>query len=231
MSRHLTVVIPSRTVSNLIPCLSNILANENPYPRVVVVDDGLEYPNSETRNFVRSHAHVVCGAKPFVFSRNCNIGIRVADDDDVILLNDDALLKTHSGFRFMQIVADAHPEFGVVSAASNNVGNVNMHPKTTHDLREDPRMVCFVCVLIPRTTIRSVGELDERFVHYGMDDDDYCLRVRNAGLKIGIYDGCRVDHGSLVSTFRGPAGAGGNYFPNLERFKQKWGMDNHGRVA
>ena len=92
-------------------------------------------------------------------------------------------------------------------------------------------MVCFVCVYIPRSTIDSVGLLDERFVGYGLDDDDYSLRVRDAGLKIGIFDRCFVDHGSLTSSYRGPdnnRGKGGDYRPNMKLFIEKWGVDNRG---
>lgn len=221
-----TVVIPSKTAHNILPCVVSIFGREHSRPRVIVVDDGLEFDSVEPRQFVESNTQIVKGIKPFVFARNCNIGIHLAGDDDVIVMNDDALLKTPGGFSALKIMADNHPEFGVISAASNNVGNVNMHPRPGGQLREDPRMVCFVCVFIPRRTIQLVGELDERFIFYGGDDDDYCLRVRNAGLKIGIYDGCVVDHGSLKSTYRG--NGGGDFQANLEIFKQKWGMDNHG---
>ena len=90
-------------------------------------------------------------------------------------------------------------------------------------------MVCFVCFLIPRRTIERVGLLYERFVGYGMDDDDYSLRVRHAGLRIAVHDDCFVDHVQLESSYRGAAGAGGDFRPNLELFKRKWGHDNWGR--
>jgi GT2 family glycosyltransferase len=138
------------------------------------------------------------------------------------------LLETTGGFADLHRVAQQHPEFGVVSAACNTVGNMNQHRHPGRRLREEPRMVCFVCVLIPRTTIDAVGLLDERYVDYGMDDDDYCLRVRQAGLKIGIFDGCFVDHSKLTSTYRGRGS--GDYRPNLRRFTEKWGIDNWGRT-
>jgi len=88
-----------------------------------------------------------------------------------------------------------------------------------------------VCVLIPRRTIETVGLLDERFGGltangqriYGWDDNDYCRRVRNAGLKIGIHDGCYVDHGSLKSTFRGDPRAAGDISAGRELYLAKWG--------
>ncbi len=221
----LSVIIPSRTYSNVSQCVRDVYSMDGGH-RIFVIDDGLS-----TRWLCREpQPEFIDGIKPFIFARAMNQGIVAAGADDLVLLNDDALLETPGGFTAMQRAAEEHPEYGVIAATCNNVGNRNQWPQG-RGLRDDPRMVCFVCVLIPRRTIELVGLLDERFGGYGMDDDDYCLRVRNAGLKIGIFDGCYVDHGSLKSTFRGDAGAGGDYRPNLELFKRKWGVDNWGMPA
>lgn len=260
-----SIVIPSRSPANLVPCIRAIRA-AGERARIIVVDD-MPYPLPRGFNWHESGLDlsrdlVVTGRDPFVFARNVNLGIEAAGDDDVILLNDDALLQTPGGFTALSNMAML-PAYGVISSACNNVGNVRQHI-SGHDrqcpryiamfgaagvecrhgfdacpecdpctcrpggLRDEPRMVCFVCVLIPRRTIQAVGLLDPRFVGYGMDDDDYCLRVRNAGLKIGIFDGCYVDHGSLTSSFRGAAGAGGDFMPNMKLFIEKWGVDNRG---
>jgi GT2 family glycosyltransferase len=234
----LAVIIPSRTASNLLPCLEAVHLHE-PSARLLVVDDGVDW--DAFTEALRSRLdlleplwrklEVLSAPKPFCFARNCNFGINTAGADDVVLLNDDAALRTPGGFTAMQREAEKHPEYGVISAACNNVGNRNQWPQQGGQLRDEPRMVCFVAVLIPRRTIEAAGLLDERYVGYGLDDDDYCLRVRGAGLKIGIFDGCYVDHSSLVSTFRGAAGAGGDYRSNLDLFVKKWGVDNWGKLA
>jgi GT2 family glycosyltransferase len=72
-----------------------------------------------------------------------------------------------------------------------------------------------------------VGLLDERFVGYGFDDDDYSLRVRLAGLLVGIHDGCYCDHGSLKSSYRGEPKTAANLVENGRIFRQKWGAGNH----
>jgi GT2 family glycosyltransferase len=126
----------------------------------------------------------------------------------------------------MQQLARAHPEFGVISATTNVAGNpaqirsgvIPFIPQ----LHEEPRVVVFVCVFIPRRTIDAVGLLDERFTAYGWEDNDYCRRVREAGLKIGIFDGCYVDHGSLKSTFRGDPRASGDISAGGVIYRDKW---------
>jgi GT2 family glycosyltransferase len=219
-----SVVILSKNAANLEVCWNAIL-HRDAASKVIVVDDGLSNRDIEGWG---EPVRIIDGEKPFIFARNANIGIHAAGDDNVIILNDDALLQTPSGFSALERVSQEHPEFGVIAATCNSVGNPNQFPQNV-GLREDPRMVCFVCVYIPRSTINAVGLLDERFTGYGMDDDDYCLRVRKAGLKIGIYDGCFVDHLLLKSEFRGHGC--GDFRPNLELFKQKWGVDNWGNPA
>jgi hypothetical protein len=47
--------------------------------------------------------------------------------------------------------------------------------------------------------------------------------VRKAGLGLGIYDGCFVDHRALKSTFR-PDGMGRSFQQNKQLFEAKWGF-------
>jgi GT2 family glycosyltransferase len=92
--------------------------------------------------------------------------------------------------------------------------------------------VAFVCTFIPRSTLDRFGLLDERFGvnadgtgprGYGCDDDDMCWRVREGGLKLGIYDGCFVDHGTLKSTFRGDPARPADVVAHEKVFAEKWG--------
>lgn len=215
----LSVIIPSKTAANLIPCVEAVRKNE-PNAAILIVDDGVD-PDAVVGKPWGPCAFLP-GKKPFVFARNVNIGINAAAEDDVVVLNDDALLRTPGGFSLLQREAQLHPEFGIIAASASNTGNVNQRPRGI-GLRTDPRMVCFVAVLIPRRTIDAVSLLDERFTGYGFEDDDYCLRVRRAGLKIGIHDGCYVDHGSLKSTFRGDPRTGANLAVGHRIFVRKWG--------
>jgi GT2 family glycosyltransferase len=234
----LSIIIPSKNAANLVPCVQAI-RSAGETCRIIVIDDGIDRDQWRSLSggwgiFAGSpDIAEVLGHKPFVYARNINLGIYAAGADDVILLNDDALLQTPMGFAKMWDQSKRRPQYGVIAAACNNVGNPlqNLVPELADldGVRNENRTLCFTCVLIPRRVIDAVGLLDERFVDYGMDDDDYCLRVRYHGLRLAIYDGCYCDHGSLTSSYRGGPQTGGNFHPNLRRFIAKWGTDNWGR--
>ena len=217
---NLSVIIPSRTAANLIPCVEAVRRHE-PEARIVIVDDTPDLSLAPRPDWMP--AVTVEGVRPFIYARNCNFGIRTAGSDDVILLNDDALLESAGGFTAIQRAAELHPEYGVIGAVTNVTGQPLQRPLGI-GLREVPH-IAFVCVLIPRRTIDRVGLLDERYcVDYGVEDLDYCEATRRAGLKVGVFDHCYVDHGSLTSSFRGDPSAPRSFARNKALFDAKWGI-------
>jgi GT2 family glycosyltransferase len=216
---NLTVVIPSKTASNLVPCVEAVRRHE-PEARIVIVDDTPDQSLATVPDWMP--AVTVEGVKPFIYARNCNLGIRTAGPDDVILLNDDALLESAGGFRAMQRTAELQPEFGVIGAVTNVTGQPLQRPHGI-GLREVPH-IAFVCVLIPRRTLDRIGFLDERYcLDYGVEDLDYCETARRAGLKVGVFDPCYVDHGRLTSSFRGDPSTPRTFARNKALFDAKWG--------
>ena len=215
----LTVVIPSRTWSNLRPCVMAI--NENDDVDIVVVWD-MSKGNKKIGNGIATR--VVYVEDDFIFARNCNLGIAAADPtDDIILLNDDALLRSSYGFTKMQHKANASTDVGIIGAVTNLSGQPLQHPMGI-GLRVVP-FFAFVCVLIPRRTIATVGVLDERYcIDYGVEDNDYCETVKRAGLKCAVDDDCFVDHASLTSTYRGAPNASRSFAQNQRLFCEKWGI-------
>jgi GT2 family glycosyltransferase len=218
-----SVIIPSKTLHNLTASVNAIRAAGEDC-KIFIVDDGIQ-----GEFWLDSNIDLIHGIKPFCFARNINLGIRAAGKNDVILLNDDALLKTNLGFQKLAMAAYSSPELGIVSAVTNSVGNIAQLFRG-RGLRFESRMVCFICVYIRREALDKCGLLDERFTGYGFEDDDYCLRLRNAGYKIGVNDHCFVDHATLMSTFRNRGAASAALMAeNQNHFFTKWGHDNYGR--
>jgi GT2 family glycosyltransferase len=232
----LSVVIPSKTLANLLPCVEAVRKHE-PVARIIVVDDGVDWNELECVGLVgdeliRRGITLFRGASPFIFARNCNIGIEAAGKDDVVLLNDDALLETPGGFTRMQSVAKMFHDISLVSASTNIAGNPEQQKRHGQErarilVRPTPGnsfpTVAFVCVLIPRRTINAVGLLDEIFTGYGFEDNDYCRRIDIMKQQIAVHDGCYVDHGKLTSTYRGAPTTGGKLEEGRRIYMEKWG--------
>lgn len=87
----------------------------------------------------------------------------------------------------------------------------------------DVPALAFFCVALRRSTWERVGELDERFGVGLFEDDDYALRVRNAGLRNVIVRDAFVHHWHEAS-FRALPSAEyvALYEHNRALFKDKW---------
>jgi GT2 family glycosyltransferase len=230
-----TVIIPSRNAQNLVPCVEAVREHE-PDAAIVVIDDGLYFgaDSVHSRRWIRSKKPIyfIEGRKPFAFARNINRGIRATGPGfrDVVLLNDDATLESPGGFSLMQAAAAEDENLGLVSATTNVCSSPVQYPAGTGHVRGASRApgmsipaVAFVCVLIPGRTIARVGMLDERFTAYGWEDTDYCRRLHDARLWVGIDDRCFVDHSRLTSTFRGSPRAAGDIAEGRRIYLEKWG--------
>lgn len=221
------IVILSARAANLRRCLASILENEPTLPkdRIIVVDDGAridcgrEFPGVTWVN----------GQRPFIFSRNANLGIKKAPGD-VILLNDDARLATKFGFSSQSFATRARSDIGICSAAIDGyVGNPAQKPGiVAAGLRiEQGNALAFISVYITREALTRIGLLDERFVGYGYEDNDYCLRSRKAGFHLAVYDGCIVEHGvsKETSTYRSKPDISDLMEMNRGLYKAKWPND------
>ena len=219
----LAVIIPSANTQNLSACLSAVRECEPDMP-VTVVSDALDFHALAAMEYPL--VSVTSGLKPFIFARNINIGMKAAatihDLDGYILLNDDALVETPGGFTALGREAESRPEYGIISAVTNSAANRNQYSRGS-GFRDEPRMLCFVCVLITAQALEAVGPLDEGFTAYGWEDNDFCRRVRGAGFRLGVSEQCFVDHLSLQSTFRGDPRNGGDITKGAAIYRAKWG--------
>jgi glycosyltransferase involved in cell wall biosynthesis len=251
-----SIIIPSKSRENLLACVACIRAAKE-LSRIIIVDDFRDrdearWLREEGPENVRAGVDGGCtwvnGITPFVFARNINRGIVAAGDDDVLLLNDDALLKTHLGFSWLASEANSKQEYGIMAAAVDGAcGCVEQNAQPGTRVRPvKHHTIVFIAVYLRRAVLNGLlnisvliddgpfepeGDiitkhwLDETFVSYGYDDDDMCERVRQLGLKLGVFDGCVVDHGTLKSSYRHDQAASvADLAPNRQRFEEKWGF-------
>jgi GT2 family glycosyltransferase len=227
-----SIVILSGAAENLVTCVRAIMRHEPALPpdRIIVVDDGAREEASPHLPAVRW----VQGVRPFVFARNANLGLSAAEGD-AILVNDDAELTTPRGFSALAAAVQREGTIGLCSPAIEGVvGNDRQRPGAEpptepgadQSMRGEPRYLCFVCVYVARAMFDTVGPLDERFVGYGWDDIDYSVRARRGGWRLGIFDGCIVEHGvRLPSAYRSKTEFSEIFEDNRKLFEAK-----HGRI-
>jgi len=223
-----SIVILTKNAENLAECLKAVFEHEPdlPHGKIVVVDDGVDWAAVEDRfedRRIHCGFNIVQGKKPFNYARNANLGIKSCDDD-VVLLNDDAVLKTPNGFGELAKVAAQKKHFGIISCGIDGiVCNENQKPLPKPKFRIEHGMVAFMAVYIKRTAIAKIGLLDERFEGYGCEDSDYCRRAHNSDLRVGVWDGCVVEHGDeSKSSFRVLPDWRKIYNENLEVYWKKW---------
>lgn len=196
-------------------CFGSLCNSEVPIETVVVDNASTD----DTVRYIKTHfpnVNVIENKENLGFGRANNLGIQYAlahDADFFFLLNQDAWIEPDS-ISQLQSIAQAHPEFGILSPIHLNAEKSNIERLLLRRLDDcrttDPaffadlyfgrlkdiyvtKYVNAAAWLLPRKTIEMVGGFDPVFFHYG-EDDNYINRVLYHGLKIGICPMVRVVH-------------------------------------
>jgi GT2 family glycosyltransferase len=144
-----------------------------------------------------------------------NIGIKQATGDVIILLNSDAFPSPGILGKLTGHFAD-DAQLGMVGPVTNAAGNEqciyttpgSMEERINEGLRYASSgefvtlpayRLDFFCVAISRQTLEKVGVLDEAFGRGYYEDLDYSLRVKAAGLKLGVAEDTFVYHRGSTS--------------------------------
>ncbi len=189
-----TIIIPSRYPDIFSKCRESI-DKFAPKEKKILVRDGhdIEAPSGWTT--------IQGPESKFVYSRNINLGI-AKSTGDVLLCNDDVLLKHSGTLEIMQNVMEKHPDVGILSPLI--IGMVGEywqgHTPETQTIQYTDCRLCFVCVLIRRAVIDKIGILDESIGTdgaYGWDDVDFCRRTVSAGYKMAVTGRAKVEHGHV----------------------------------
>ena len=191
--------------------------------QTVVVDNT---PGDEDAEYIKTHfpeVHIIKTNENLGFGRANNLGMRYALDNDcdyVFLLNQDTWLIQKESIENLVSVAEAHPEYGLISPMNLNsnedelsmiIGLKQDNIKLISDLYcnkvKDVYETNYASAsswLLPRKTLETIGGFDPIFYHYE-EDDNYLNRVQYHKFKIGICPKSRIvhdHHGSQLSDER-----------------------------
>lgn len=221
-------------------CVASIQQNTRPPYRLILVNNG---STDDVPAFFDSvpGAVVVHAPENRGFAGGVNLGLREAEGH-VLLLNSDTLVPPAWLERLLAAMQSAD-DWGLIGPCSNRAPGAQqidgLDLQTPDDIAEvagslagenagriteTDRLVAF-CLLIRDRTLEQVGYFDERFGIGNYEDDDYCLRARRAGFRLGIAEDCFVFHFG-GRTFVGMGIHGERFIEqmarNRARFHEKW---------
>lgn len=222
-----SVIIPTRDRADLLEaCLIGLLENTAPADLDIIIIDN---ESAEPATLALFSRYEQCGLVrriflpgEFNFSRACNIGADAARHDLILLLNNDV---EPIGRHWLECLAgelddptvgaagnlllfpDGFVQHGGVTLGAGTVARHSFHfldPKGGGDRgllsqRRDMSAVTAACLLTRKDLWRRLGGMDEQKLTVAFNDVDYCLKVRDAGLRIVWTPEAVMSHRESVS--------------------------------
>lgn len=198
-----------------------------------------------TRTLIESYAggrvRAVCFDTNTGFAAGNNAAARLAQGSFLIFLNPDTIV-TRGWVGKLIHALESHPNAGLAAPVTNFSGKRNrIEPlysncggmeafaaRLAREKRGETMEIPaapMLCAALGRSTWEKTGELDERFGAGMFEDDDYCLRLRQAGLRVVTAEDCFIHHfGSGSFSQLGEAALSRVFNANRELFEAKWGV-------
>jgi GT2 family glycosyltransferase/ubiquinone/menaquinone biosynthesis C-methylase UbiE len=206
---------------------------------IIVVDNG---STDGTAQWLRAQSdlQVIYNKENAGFPKGCNQGMALAKGDTLLLLNNDTIVTP----RWLdQLLACLYSDdrIGGVGPVTNNAAyytSLKVPYRTLEEMitfaeqfnSSDPskweerlKLIGF-CLLIKREVYEAVGDLDEQFSPGNFEDDDYCLRILQAGYRLMLCTDTFIHHEGSVSFREDPQSFYALMQINNKKFTEKWGF-------
>lgn len=224
-------------------CLQSIY-DKTQYPdfEIIVVDNNSTDGTPEfLKEFEGTHPgiRVILNENNVGFAAANNQALDIATGEFIVFLNNDTIVTPGWLSRLIYYLQDEL--IGMVGPVTNWSGNesridvpyasaqgiddfateyVQHHAGETFDIQT----LALFCAAMRRSTIESVGRLDERFGIGMFEDDDYAMRVRSLGLRVVCAEDVFIHHWGRASFARLDEDFYRQLFDeNRRKFEEKWG--------
>lgn len=192
-------------------CLESVAAHTPEAHEVIVVDNASTDGTAEW--CAARGARVVRSLTNLGFAGGVNLGLASARGEVAVILNNDAL-ATPGWLTGLLGALRRDPGLGIAGPRSNWVSDDQIIPRPPYAQAPSDELDRFaaerarahrgegreavrlsgLCMAITRAALARVGGFDTRFEIGNLEDDDYSIRARMAGLRLWIADDSYVHH-------------------------------------
>lgn len=235
------IVLSYNTIEYTTACIESIRKNSPESCREIVIVDNASTDGSvewlRRQNDIVLYENIEnCG-----FPKGCNQGVEVAcKDNDIFLLNSDTCLTPNALF-WLRMGLYENGKIGATGSVTNYAGNMQAlnfeNPCDEAFLKfakmnnlpqeypyEEKLYLIGFALLIKRCVYDKVGGLDERFSPGNYEDNDYGLRVLQAGYKNILCKNSFIIHYGSKTFGKDPIAYNNIFIRNAEKFKEKWSL-------
>jgi GT2 family glycosyltransferase len=191
-----SVIIPLwNGAGDIAACLDALLAQAGVDVEVVVVDNGSEDDGAALVAARYPAVRLLRNDRNLGFAGGCNVGLRAARGDALVLLNQDT--EVQPGWLAALLTALDAPDVGIAGSVARYPDGAVQHAGGTVDARGEARhltapvselrdvdFVTGASLAISRRAYAAVGPLDEVFSPAYFEDVDWCYRARRAGFRV-----------------------------------------------
>ena len=201
----LSVIIVTYNSAGLIgPCLDSLLDAPGMELEAFVVDNASA---DETADAVRRRfpeVSLIQNPANRGFGAANNMALPQCGGRHILFLNPDTLVRP-GALAAMSAFLDNHPQVGLAGprlvypdgrpqeSVSHRYLGQKYAPELYRGLKGEIAWVMGACMIAPAAVVGHVGGFDERFFLYG-EEEDLCLRIRQAGWEIGFAGEAVVVH-------------------------------------
>ncbi len=202
-----SVIIPAHQAERFMAeSIESVLAQDRPADELVIVDDGSTDRTAEIAGSFGDRVHLVRLIENRGEAAARNAGLQVARGEAIAMHDaDDRMLAHRLRVQAEHLVAGGPMTGCVMGRARSFSHDGEPLPPWAHDADGSPSTYGTSLVLAWRSTFERVGGYDESFA-IGTDSD-WILRVRAAGLTVGLIDEDLTDrrwHDANASSVAGP---------------------------
>ena len=216
--RKLAIIILSYNKLDMIKeCIESIRRNNPSSSYELIIVDNASEDGSKEWLMEQNDIKLICNTENMGFPYGCNQGIKEADNEtDIFLLNNDTIVTPNSIF-WLRMGLYSGTRIGATGSVSNRASNGQIAEGCGNNIQscmqyahvhnipmkypyEKKLYLIGFALMIKREAIDETGLLDTRFSPGTYEDNDYCIRLHNAGWEVLLCKNSFIFHNVQVQS-------------------------------